>query len=161
MFYGRRNAALEHEDNSQRSWIAPDDAAGSDMDVASLEDDSDLEELSLDEDTSSTSRSEPGCKCFFRISKVQCDTMARQGRNLSDFQILELLDASDNESEIDCIEAEVLYDSDLDKEYVPSHQEMIESSDSDSEEDLPRRRIEQRRLVRRGRGLGTSLHHLT
>ncbi|XP_064094353.1 piggyBac transposable element-derived protein 4-like [Macrobrachium nipponense] len=68
--------------------------------------------------------------------------MARQGRNLSDFQILELLDASDNESEIDCIEAEVLYDSDLDKEYVPSHQEMIESSDSDSEEDLPRRRIE-------------------
>ncbi|XP_066941185.1 piggyBac transposable element-derived protein 3-like [Macrobrachium rosenbergii] len=59
MFYGCRNAALEHEDDSQRSWIAPDDAAGSDMDVASLEDDSDLDELSLYEDVPSTSRSRP------------------------------------------------------------------------------------------------------
>lgn len=58
--------------------------------------------------------------------------MARPKRNLSDFQISEVLLASDNESEIDCIEAEVLYDSDL-----PRRQEMIESSDSDSEEDWP------------------------
>ncbi|KAK8383357.1 hypothetical protein O3P69_019020 [Scylla paramamosain] len=35
----------------------------------------------------------------------------------------------DSESEIDCVEAEVLYDSDLDEEYVPSRQDMIESSD--------------------------------
>ncbi|XP_068210904.1 uncharacterized protein [Palaemon carinicauda] len=146
IFYGHRNAALEPRDRTP--WVAPNDAEGSDVDVSPLDVDSDdddpthvPDECLTQEDTFDHPNARC-CKCFFRISKVQCDTMARQGRNLSDFQILELLDASDNESEIDCIEAEVLYDSDLDKEYEPSHQEMIESSDSDSEEDLPRRRIE-------------------
>ena len=53
MFYGRRNAALEIEERA--AWIAPEDAAGSDVDIAADDSDEDPdyfpeEELGADDD---------------------------------------------------------------------------------------------------------------